>query len=433
MLNDLLNFLAGLDFWDFMALFWYFFVFELTRYVIFDAVMIFFRVSRRVLLRKKYDRARGLLFNHSPLISVIAPGRNEGKNLPKLAASLREQTYQNYELIVVDDGSDDDTDEAGRRLQQAGAIDRFFRNKRRGGKASAANLALRYARGEFVVHMDADSHLREDALERILARFYMDDQIGAVGGDLRVANLQDGLCPSLQGLEYMKALSTGRTVASMLGILRIVSGAFGAFRADLLHRLKGWDPGPGMDGDITLKIRKLGYKIKHEPQSVCYTNVPTTFRKLTKQRYRWERSLVRFRFRKHRDMLSLRSRNFNVFNLLTVLDNILYNFIFNVKWWIYITQIIFFHSNVLWFVVVFNLFLYSCSNLIQFLVACVLYGKTLRFAEVLRVAYVPLMPPYTGWYMRFVRTYAHIMELLFSVSYRDPWNPWKVSRVTKDK
>ncbi|MFW5837317.1 MAG: glycosyltransferase family 2 protein [Desulfovibrionaceae bacterium] len=433
MLNELLEFVASLTPGKFFALFWYFFVFELTRYILFDGAMIFAYLTGRILKRKSYLQARNLLFNQQPLVSVIAPGRNEGRYIPKLAATLRDQTYRNYELIVVDDGSDDDTDRICRRLHKQGAIDKFFRNSRRGGKASAANLALRYATGEFIVHIDADSHLREDALERILTPFYMDENIGAVGGDIRVANLGDSLCASLQGVEYMKSLSTGRTVASMLRILRIVSGAYGAFRGDVLRRIKGWDPGPGLDGDLTIKIRKLGYRVVHSPHSVCYTNVPASFRKLSVQRYRWERSLIRFRFRKHRDLLSLKSSNFRLANMLTILDNILYNFVFNLKWWVYILQILLFHNTLLPYIAAVNLILYTGSNAVQFLFACLLYGKTLRGSQLSLAVFLPLMPLYMGWYLRVVRTYAHLMELLFSVSYRDSWTPWKVSRESRDR
>jgi biofilm PGA synthesis N-glycosyltransferase PgaC len=71
-----------------------------------------------------------------------------------------------------------------------------------------------------------------------------------------------------------------------------VSGAFGAFTKDALDRVGGWDIGPGLDGDITVKLRKLGYKIVFEPDAVCQTNVPNTFKKLVKQRLRWDKSIV---------------------------------------------------------------------------------------------------------------------------------------------
>jgi cellulose synthase/poly-beta-1,6-N-acetylglucosamine synthase-like glycosyltransferase len=431
MLADVLAFVASLSLAEFFFLFWYFFLFEFTRYVLLDGIMICSYLTGRLFRRKKYSFARSMLFSERPLVSIIAPGRNEGKNLHRLVATLREQTYQHFEVIIVDDGSDDNTAEICSKLQQRGAIDKFLRNSRRGGKASAANLALRYSEGRFIIHMDADSHLRRDAIEGILTPFYMNENIAAVGGDIRVANINQNICTSLQALEYMKALSTGRTVASMFGILRIISGAYGAFRGDVLRRIKGWDPGPGLDGDLTLKIRKLGYKVVHAPHSACYTNVPASFRKLSTQRYRWERSLVRFRFRKHKDLLSFRNKNFSMTNTLTVIDNILYNFIFNIKWWVYIIQILIFYKHILLFVITINLLLYTVSNTIQFFLACLLYGQTLRRSELLKMVYIPLMPPYTGWYLRLVRTYAHIMELLFSASYQDPWNPWKVSRIAK--
>ena len=78
-----------------------------------------------------------------PLISIIAPGKNEGENIYKLVKSLNEQTYQKVEIIIVDDGSDDETPIIGRSLEKHGLIDKFVRNHMRGGKASAANLALR--------------------------------------------------------------------------------------------------------------------------------------------------------------------------------------------------------------------------------------------------------------------------------------------------
>ena len=91
-------------------------------------------------------------------------------------------------------------------------------------------------------------------------------------------------------------------VVSKLGLYKIVSGAFGAFPKQLLMRLGGWDIGPGLDGDITVKIRKLRYKVLFEENALCLTHVPVTWKALTKQRRRWSRSLVRFRIRKHKDV-----------------------------------------------------------------------------------------------------------------------------------
>jgi len=431
-LRDIAIFFQERTWQEIFVFFWYFILFDFTRYVLMDIIFIPYCLWQRRRLRPAKLRARRRLLRERPLVSILVPGKNEGKHLPRLAASLQEQTYSNFELIVVDDGSDDDTPAICRRLQRQGLIDKFFRNDQRGGKASAANLALRYAAGSYIVHLDADSHLRPDSIEQILIPFFLDDRIGAVGGDIRVHNVTESLATTLQAIDYMKSISTGRVIYATLGILRIVSGAYGAFRTDILRRLGGWDVGPGLDGDIALRIRKLGFRIAHELDAVCYTNVPNTFFKLARQRYRWDRSLVRFRIRKHRDMLSARNKNFDVLNFLTVADNILFNLILNLKWWVYAIQIIFINHEFMHIIISINYAIYLVVNVIEFFLALLLFGNTMRRADKTLFFFLPLVPLYVGLYLRLIRTFAHFMEFFFKVSYYDSWNPWKVSRVTDE-
>jgi poly-beta-1,6-N-acetyl-D-glucosamine synthase len=431
--TDAITFLVTRQPLEILALFWYFILFDFSRYVLLDNIVLtFYMLNARSRWAEK-ELARRALFRERPLISVLVPGKNEGRHLPQLAASLQAQTYRHLEVIVVDDGSDDDTADICRRLLRKGAIHRFFRNPVRGGKASAANLALRYADGRFVIHLDADSHLREDSVETIMLPFYQDERIGAVGGDIRVKNVFASVTTALQAIDYMKSISTGRVVSSSLGILRTISGAYGAFRKDLLDRLKGWDVGPGLDGDITLKIRKSGYKVVFEPQAVCYTNVPDSPRKLARQRYRWDRSLVRFRIRKHSDLLSLRNRNFSMHNFLTAADNLFFNFLLNFKWWFYFIQIVVFQTAYLKFVLPINYLIYFLSNVFEYLMVLWLFGHTIRRQEILLILFLPLMPLYTGFFLRGVRTYAHIMELIWKTSFEDPWNPFRVSRIARQR
>jgi cellulose synthase/poly-beta-1,6-N-acetylglucosamine synthase-like glycosyltransferase len=430
---EAIAFLATRETWELIALFWYFILFDFSRYVLLDNIVLTIYLART--RKRKADKrgARMALFRDKPLVSVLVPGKNEGRHLPQLSVSLQRQTYQRLEVIVVDDGSDDDTAEICRRLLRNGAIHRFFRNPIRGGKASAANLALRYARGKFVVHLDADSHLRPDSVEQILLPFYLDKGVGAVGGDVRVKNAFDNIITALQAIDYMKSISTGRVVTSSLGIMRTISGAYGAFRKDLVDRLRGWDVGPGLDGDLTLKIRKIGYKVVFEPAAICYTNVPVSVRKLARQRYRWDRSLVRFRIRKHGDMLSLTNRNFSLTNFLTAADNISFNCLLNFKWWFYFIQIVIFQTAHLKFVLPINYIVYTLSNLIEYIMAILLYGRTTRREELWLVFFIPLMPLYTGFFLRGVRTYAHLMELVWRTSFEDPWNPARVSRIAREQ
>ncbi len=431
--RDIFLYWGGFSFETLLRTFWYFFIFDMGRYMIVDVLILlafrFYKYSNK----KEIGKARRRIAAERPLVTVISPGRNEGRHIPRLVGDLRVQTYGNLEVIIIDDGSDDDTPRICRDLLDRGLIDRFLRNEIRGGKASAANLGLRYASGEFVVHLDADSHLHREAIEELLVPFFMDERVGAVGGDVRVSNLDESLAASLQGIEYMKSISVGRQVSSFLGILRIVSGAFGAFRKELLDRVGGWDVGPGMDGDVTLKIRKLGYKVAFEPYAVCFTNVPATFGRLARQRYRWDRSLVRFRLRKHRDLM-IPSSGFGLVNFLTVLDNIFYNLVLNLLWWVYIIDMAINYSAMLYFIVPMNYVLYLSSNVIQFAIALALTPhRSVALREAGLAVYLPLMPFYVTLYLRAVRTYSYFMELFFKKSYEDPWNPWKVSKVAKQK
>ncbi|MCL7744737.1 glycosyltransferase family 2 protein [Guyparkeria hydrothermalis] len=430
MADGLVHFLASLSLAEWFLFFWPFFFFDFVRYTLLDLVLIPAFLLRRFRERGARAAARTRLYRQLPLVSVIVPGKNEGPHLEKLARSLLEQTYRNIELIVVDDGSDDQTPAIGRRLEAQGLVDLFIRNEVRGGKASAANTALRYAQGEFVVHVDADSHLKNDSIEKIILPFMMDADIGAVGGDVRVANSSASLATRAQAIEYMKSISTGRTVSALLGILRIVAGAHGAFRKDVLDRLGGWDVGPGLDGDLTVKIRKLGLKVTHEPYAVCYTNVPVTFRRLAKQRFRWDRSLIRFRLRKHRDVFRP-DANFQLTNFFSFLENTFFNVLLNIRWWVYVTQILIMGHDVIEYILLTNYLLYLVVNFLQFGMSIFLYGNGLRKAELALTPYLFLMPPYMGIFLRVVRTYAYVMEALHRVSYRDQWNPWKVSSISR--
>jgi len=429
-LENAFEFLAGLSTAQLIAYFWPFFLLDMARYLLLDFIVILLYVPKKIYQQAKYSHARKQLYKERPLVSVIVPGKNEGKHIPRLSESLSYQSYKNIEIIIVDDGSDDDTAVICRKLEKQGKIDRFIRNEIRGGKASAANTAFNFSHGKYVVHIDADSHLEVDAIETILLPFYMNNKIGAVGGDVRVANNDRTFATRLQSIEYIKSISTGRTIASELGILRIIAGAHGAFRRDVLQRLHGWDIGPGLDGDITLKIRKLGFQVVHEPMAICYTNVPETFRKLSKQRFRWDRSMIRFRIRKHRDIL-LPSAGFSLPNFLASAENIFFNLVLDVKWWIYVVQMLMINPALLGYIFIINYILYFLANVFEFIIACVLLHSSMRRKDYVLFLFMPLIPFYTGIFLRIVRTYAYLMEFIHGASYNDKWNPWKVSRIAK--
>ncbi|CAL2114668.1 poly-beta-1,6-N-acetyl-D-glucosamine synthase [Tenacibaculum sp. 190130A14a] len=415
-------FVVGLG--KFIRVFWYFVLFEFTRYIIVDYIIAFIYWLQQKSRKEKFEEARRQLFTENPFVSVIIPGKNEGSHLYKLTKSLAEQTFKNFELIIVDDGSDDDTPIIGKNLEKLGLIDMFLRNEMRGGKASAANLALRYSKGKYIVHLDADCSFDCDAIEQVLIPFYLDKRIGAVGGNVKVRNYRDSLCAKLQAIEYLKTVSVGRIVTSYLGIYKIISGAFGAFRKDVTDSIGGWDIGPGLDGDITVKIRKSGYRIYFQPKAICLTNAPSKFKVITKQRLRWDKSIIRFRVRKHKDVYFPNS-NFNWSNFFSLAENVFYNVILDILWWIYIIDIIVNYTSQLKFVIPMNFTLYFVMSYVQ-MFSIYLYSER-RKEELYLWPYVSLMSIYTGTYLRIVRTIAYYKEFFFKRSFEDPWNPYKSS------
>ncbi len=424
-IGHFVDFLRGLSVGNVVRTYWFLFFVEFPRYYLLEYAVLVYRFLTRGRRGRRRTLARWLLFHDRPLVTILVPGKNEGKNIYKLVTTLREQTYNNFEIIVVDDGSDDETLLICRDLERAKYISKYLRCDMRGGKASAANFGAHVATGRYIIHLDADSSLDRQAVENILLPFYMDKRVKAVGGCVLVRNYKDTICSSLQGFEYLKRIQVGRLVTSQLGIYHIISGAFGAFDVATLKEVGYWDIGPGLDGDITQKIRKAGHRVAFAHDAVCLTNVPTSWYKLYHQRIRWSRSLVRFRLRKHLDIL-LPNRNWNILNFLSNMENIFYDGILNFLWWFYIINIIFtFHASFLE-IFVLGYILRTVINYIGWGLVRVVSERPHETYWFLR--YLPLMPAYSGWFLRFARTTAQLGELFFFQSYKDNWNPYKTSR-----
>ncbi len=417
-------FLRNLSFRELFSVYWYLFFVEFPRYYLLELIItIYLKFTFQRQHRLKAE-ARLKLFIERPLVTVLVPGKNEGKHIYKLVMSLREQTYQNFQVIIVDDGSDDGTPYICRDLEKAGFIDLFLRADKRGGKASAANFGLHYAKGKYIVHLDADSSLDRDAIEKILLPFYQDPRVKGVGGVVKVRNSSENICTSLQAIEYLKTIQVGRTVTSTLGIYHIISGAFGAFDRKAIENVGAWDIGPGLDGDITQKLRKAGHNVVFANDAVCLTNVPTSWFRLFKQRLRWSRSLVRFRIRKHRDIL-LPTGNFSFFNYLSNMESILYDCVFNYIWLIYIIGLVFSYTDRLLEILLVGWLIRFFMALIAFTV--IMLTTERRRQELRLLPYLPLSTFYTGYFLRIARLIGHTTEFFFFTSYRDNWNPRKAS------
>lgn len=243
-----------------------------------------------------------------PPVSIIAPAFNEGPCIEASIRSLVALDYPRYEVIVVDDGSSDDTLERARKLEgEYGNATVVVLWKPNGGKASALNWGIQRATSDFVMTMDSDSVLRKDTL-REAVKYFEDAAVGAVAGSVAVVNHGVSFWSKLQHLEYIKGLNFVRRAQGFLRAVSIVPGPIGLFRRSAIAKVGYYAEDTfAEDCDLTLKLLLAGWKICYEPLAEAQTEAPEELIPLIKQRYRWTRGILQA-IRKHRlSLLGIRT------------------------------------------------------------------------------------------------------------------------------
>ena len=419
---DVYDYLVNFTLGRALRVFWLFFLFDFPRYIVVDVVLVFFEMYRRMRPAKKNERFEFELQKRPPLVSVIVPVLNEQRTIEWTIRSLMEQTYRNLEIIVVDDGSTDRTEEICRRQHGNGGI-HYYRLNRRAGKSAALNYGLRFAKGSYIVFVDSDTTFDRDAVIN-LVREFADPKVGAVVGNLAARNRRRNLLTRLQDIEYLFSISIGRIARDRLRILPVVSGAFGAFRKELIdHRaLGGHEPGPGNDSDLTIRIRKLGRRIAFAPRARCLTNVPESFPALIRQRLRWDRNLVKNRLRKHRDVFDPRSKNFRLIDVLCFVDTVFFHMVLAVMTIIYIVDLAINFPQMVPFLLLINFVLYFSAEAIELAAGAYLLREPRYLRQIL---YLPLFNPYKIL-LKYFRVIGYAQELFFRVSLKDHFAPLKV-------
>lgn len=303
-----------------------------------------------VLLRKPVVAQGATLWERyaevTPPIALIAPAYNEAATIAESVRSLLSLQYPNFEVIVVNDGSKDETLavlieafelKAAVRSWDAAVTHKPIRgiyagereprllvvDKENGGKADALNAGINLSRSPLFCAVDADSLLESDALLRAVQPFVDEPtRMMAVGGTIRIANgckvrsgrivevgLPRKLLPLLQTIEYLRAFLMARLAWSHVRALTVISGAFGIFRRSAAIEVGGYTHATvGEDLEIIVKIHRRmlergeDYRIAFIPEPVCWTEAPETLRVLARQRIRWQRGTLETFFA-HRRML----------------------------------------------------------------------------------------------------------------------------------
>ena len=221
-----------------------------------------------------------------PLLSIIVPAYNEEENLKGTLESLIEADYSNKEIIVVNDGSTDNTYHIASKYSNRLSQGKFsVLNKTKGGKSTAVNFGIRYSKGEIVVVIDADSRIERNALKEI-AREIQRPGVIAVAGGVKILN-RTNLLTHCQELEYMISINVHRRAFGSSGITLIVPGPLGAFSKKAVVERGLFDNNTFTeDFDTTMKMLKTGGAVP-EIYAQSYTNAPETLRNLYQQRSRW--------------------------------------------------------------------------------------------------------------------------------------------------
>ena len=310
----------------------YFLIFTLS-YLALNAI------SLRSVLRYRADRTLGTFpSKHSglePPITILVPAFNEETTIVATIRSLLQLTYAEYEVMVINDGSTDQTMDVLikefslvrsllpiRKLLQTRPIREVYRStvfrqlrvidKENGGKSDALNAGINVSFYPLFCCIDADSILKRDSLRHVVQPFMEDPTVVASGGTVRVANgceVLGGLMTKMalpksplalfQIVEYLRAFLFGRVGWSTFNALLIISGAFGLFRKETVIAAGGYSTDTiGEDFELVvrlhrhLKLSGKPYRISYVPDPVCWTEVPEDLKTLKNQRIRWQRGLL---------------------------------------------------------------------------------------------------------------------------------------------
>jgi cellulose synthase/poly-beta-1,6-N-acetylglucosamine synthase-like glycosyltransferase len=282
-----------------------------------------------------------------PLVSVIVPARNEALTIVESVRALLALEYEDREIVVVNDGSSDDTldllTETFRMVSAPLAYEQPIKTapvhgvyrsideprlvvidkQSAGCKADASNAGINAASGALVMVIDADTMLEPDALSQGVLPFLEDRDTVAAGGYVAIANgsrvadarvsdagMPDSWLARFQIVEYMRSFLLFRLACASVNAVTIISGAYGLFRRDAVVEVGGFsDTAIGEDMDLTLRLhqyfraRRRPIRIAFVPVPVCWTQAPEDLRSLRAQRLRWRRGLLQALWR-HSSMIA---------------------------------------------------------------------------------------------------------------------------------
>jgi cellulose synthase/poly-beta-1,6-N-acetylglucosamine synthase-like glycosyltransferase len=237
----------------------------------------------------------------TPKVSVIVPARNEGEHIQSTLESLLESDYPNMEVIVVDDGSTDDTYLKASHYATKPNVKVVRRNVASGSKARAICYGMLFTRGEIIIVVDGDTIVERNSIKELVKPLIEDSRVVGVAGNVKVLNRRS-LLTKLQAYEYMVSMELGRRWQGLISGILVIPGAFGAFRREVLESLGRMHSDTiTEDFDLTVMLQKTRGRLMFSPKAVAWTYAPEDWRKWIRQRIRWSAGQFQV-YRKHSDV-----------------------------------------------------------------------------------------------------------------------------------
>ncbi|HMI53062.1 MAG TPA: glycosyltransferase [Candidatus Saccharimonadales bacterium] len=236
-----------------------------------------------------------------PSLTVLIPAHNEESVIVQTVVSvLASEGVENLHVIVINDGSTDKTgpllDEHFSSEPRVHIIHQVNR-----GKSASLSLAIAQADTEIVITIDADTEIEPDAIAKLL-RHFSDPTLGAVAGNVKVGNRSRWLT-RWQALEYITSQNMEKRAFDLLNCITVVPGALGAWRKKAIEAAGGITADTvAEDADLTIAIRRLGWRVSYDEEAIAWTEAPETPGALIRQRFRWTFGTLQT-FWKHRDTL----------------------------------------------------------------------------------------------------------------------------------
>lgn len=235
-------------------------------------------------------------------VDIVVPMFNEEGVIVRTIQNILKINYKNYNVIVVDDGSTD---------QSLNLVKAHFGNHSRvkilsqtnHGKSAALNRAINLSQSEIIICIDSDTLVKSNVIQKILP-FFLEENVAAVSGYVMVGN-RNNVITSMQYIEYITSQNCERIAFESVNGILVVPGAIGAFRRSVVVELGGYVADTlTEDTDITLRLISRNYIVRNAPEAIGYTEAPSTIAMFFNQRVRWKVGTIQCLVKYSRSLLA---------------------------------------------------------------------------------------------------------------------------------